>query len=252
MPTLIPTSVQKAVSRSLGNYSSALGQDFTEQATQRLLDGIRSIVNPAQQDRGDGQTATVGDSPATVRAAIGELLKRFSDPQALAEELNLDFKTDTAVKVVRGARDHIQANDPDVIMIDPAAELGRLYDRDVPRGFKRGPKGTLIEVPQDDWESRWRAAAAESGDEDALNVLESTGRMVALKSSGIWQALGDGAGGYDDTLGNPYAPFAFNSGYGLTDVSRASAIELGLLDPDEKAKPAKIDFNNLFGMEEAA
>ena len=54
--------------------------------------------------------------------------------------------------------------------------------------------------------------------------------MVALKSSPIWQALGDGAGGFRDTLGNPYPPFAFGSSYAWVHVDRLEARELGLLD----------------------
>ena len=69
--------------------------------------------------------------------------------------------------------------------------------------------------------------------------------MVALKSSGIWEALGDGAGGYDDTLGNPYPPFAFNSGMWTQDVSRADCESLGLLGSTEKAKAPEFDFANL-------
>ena len=54
------------------------------------------------------------------------------------------------------------------------------------------------------------------------------GDFVALKSSPIWQALGDGVGGFKDTLGNPYPPFAFGSGMGWTDVSADDAASLGL------------------------
>ena len=55
----------------------------------------------------------------------------------------------------------------------PALELYRLYDRDVPRGFQSGPKGTLIPVPDDDWPSRFEDACNASGDEDALRVLRT-------------------------------------------------------------------------------
>ena len=61
--------------------------------------------------------------------------------------------------------------------------------------------------------------------------------MVALKSSPIWQALGDGVGGFKDTLGNPYPPFAYSSGMGWTDISRRECAELGL-DVDGAASPA--------------
>ena len=64
--------------------------------------------------------------------------------------------------------------------------------------------------------------------------------MIALKSSGIWQALGNGAGGYDDALGNPFPPFAVDSGFDVDETSRDQAEKLGLLVKGEKAKPAKI------------
>jgi hypothetical protein len=69
--------------------------------------------------------------------------------------------------------------------------------------------------------------------------------MVALKDDPIWQALGDGDGGYDDTLGNPFAPFAFNSGYETLDVSRKESVSLGLIGENEHADPAPIDFGTL-------
>jgi hypothetical protein len=54
------------------------------------------------------------------------------------------------------------------------------------------------------------------------------GRLIALKGSPIWQALANGAGGYQDTLGHPFPPFAFHSGMDWAAVKRARCIELGL------------------------
>ena len=122
----------------------------------------------------------------------------------------------------------------------PALEFKRVYDREVPRGYKRGPDGVLLPLPGDDWPSRWHAAAKESGDVAAARILQETNRMIALKSSGIWQALGNGAGGYDDALGNPFPPFAVDSGFDVDETSCEEAEKLGLLGKAEKAKPAKI------------
>ena len=66
--------------------------------------------------------------------------------------------------------------------------------------------------------------------------------MVALKSSPIWQALGDGAGGYRDTLGNPYPPFAYNSGLDWSDVDAEECAELGL-STDDARSPGKADLS---------
>ena len=89
-------------------------------------------------------------------------------------------------------------------------------------------------VPRDDWAERWQAAGDETGWESALTLRGITGsRMIALKSSPIWAALGSGAGGYTDTLGNPYPPFAYNSGLDWDEVGRDECIALGLITADE-------------------
>ena len=82
---------------------------------------------------------------------------------------------------------------------------------------------------QRDWAARWKAAGNAVGWE---GVSRDYGRMVALKDSPIWQALGNGAGGYRDTLGNPYPPFAFNSGMDWDGVRRDECVELGLIGED--------------------
>ena len=73
---------------------------------------------------------------------------------------------------------------------------------------------------------------------------EADGRMVALVNHPIWPALGDGAGGYDDSLGNPWAPFAFNSGRGTEAVPRDECVELGIMGADDVVTPDRsIDIN---------
>ncbi len=108
------------------------------------------------------------------------------------------------------------------LMLMPAWELTRAVGRAQPRT---------------DWARRWREAGDAVGWEGAL----PGNRMVALKTSPIWQALGNGAGGFRDTLGNPYPPFAFGSGLGWVDVSRQECINLGLITEDweDAATPGK-------------
>jgi hypothetical protein len=95
----------------------------------------------------------------------------------------------------------------------PAWELTRLETRAVPRP---------------DWDRRWAAAGLACNFEGALKD-----RFIALKTSPIWQHLGNGAGGYKDTLGNPYPPFAFSSGMDWVEVDRDKCIALGLIKEDE-------------------
>ena len=88
-------------------------------------------------------------------------------------------------------------------------------------------------MKRSDWPQRWEAAARAVGFE---GVSRDYGRMVALKGSPVWQALGEGAGGFRDTLLNPYPPLAFNSGMGWEDVAREECDELGL-DLDDASMP---------------
>ena len=63
-------------------------------------------------------------------------------------------------------------------------------------------------------------------------------RFIALKTSPIWQALGDGAGGFRDTLGNPYPPFAYSSGMAWVAVDRETCERLGLSGPEPETVPS--------------
>jgi len=94
----------------------------------------------------------------------------------------------------------------------PAWELARVEDRSMPRP---------------DWAARWNLAGRSVGWEGAIQT-HIGGRMVALKTSPIWQAIGDGVGGFKDTLGNPYPPFAYSSGLGWVEVTREECERLGL------------------------
>jgi hypothetical protein len=109
----------------------------------------------------------------------------------------------------------------------PAWELVRLFIRKVPRGTPESHSAG--------WEQRWRDAGEVCGWEGSLPSAggSSNSPMIALKDSPIWTELGAGAGGYTDTLDNPFPPFAFNSGKAWRAVPRAECIELGLIERDE-------------------
>lgn len=92
-------------------------------------------------------------------------------------------------------------------------------------------------VPRPDWDRRWASAGDSVAWEGALQ-----GRFMALKNSPIWQAIGDGAGGFRDTLGNPFPPFAFSSGMAWREVSADEAKSAGLEVPDGM-KPERPDLS---------
>ena len=131
----------------------------------------------------------------------------LKDARTLARlNLVLDTNQKTAASLARLA----ESEDPQVAALFPAWEL-------LSTGYRKHHRT--------DWPQRWKAA----GERVAWRGAHRT-KMVALKNSPIWQALGDGAGGFRDTLGNPYPPFAFGSSYAWVHVDRLEARELGLID----------------------
>lgn len=247
MPTSLTSAELSQVNKEIMRTTFTSAQTTLEALLDAYKKGIESIINPAQVAReGAEQMVTEGFNPASLRAFVKEYLGSISYKPAEGEEgtikdlssdgrINLVIKTNT--ELAHGAGRFVQQNaDQDVVDAWPGLELVRYEER----------------AKERDWEQRWRIAAQVAGDPDAAAALELHGRMAALKSSGIWQALGDGAGGYDDVLGNPFPPFAFNSGMWTDEVDREDATKLGLLEEGEKAEPANFDLGSLFGMKEAA
>ena len=229
-----------AIRSSLGRYAGDVSTSVIDSLLNGIKSSVESLIQPATQMR-DGVEVEVGLNPATARNAIQDVLKEHS-LEGIMDSDRIDFALTTARDVANGAGNFArEALDDDVLEAYPAWELLRVYDRDVPRGFRR-VKGTLVPVPGDDWESRWTAAGGKFYD----------GRMIALKSDAVWQNLGDGAGGYDDTLGNPFPPFAFNSGYDVDNVSRAECIDLGLITPNQVVSAPAVNPAQLFAPIEVA
>lgn len=122
--------------------------------------------------------------------------------------LILDTQTQMASSVAR-----LSEQTEATLDLFPAWELTRLESRKMPR---------------EDWMARWTAAGNSVNWEGAVKR-----QFIALKKSPIWQALGDGAGGFRDTLGNPYPPFAYGSGLDWLDVDRETCEKLGLTIDDK-------------------
>ena len=161
---------------------------------------------------------------ATARARLLETLAQMdhtpldggglTNPASIRRlNLIIDTQRQMAASVSR-----IQTQTPAVLERWPAWELTRLVGKAVPR---------------EDWPARWRNAGESIGWEGALKD-----RFIALKTSPIWQALGDGAGGFRDTLGNPYPPFAYSSGMAWVAVDRETCERLGLSCPEPETVPS--------------
>lgn len=119
-------------------------------------------------------------------------------------------------RAFNAARTNLKAQTIDTIADFPAWKLTRFVDSSNPRK---------------DWPARWRAAGDFVGWKGAVKPPGEYPEwsMIALKSSPIWDALGNGVGGFGDTFGLPYPPFAVDSGLAWDDVEDYECKELGLI-----------------------
>jgi hypothetical protein len=143
------------------------------------------------------------------RVATGDGVKENLDLRnhAGTERLKLIFEQN--IRSARGYGWWKQGQNPDVLDAFPAQELIRIQGRKAPR----------------DWRARWLA----------FKGPMYNGRMIALKSDGIWSAI--------SRFGTPWPPFDFGSGMGVEDISREEAESLGLMQPGEPAKGDEQSFN---------
>lgn len=211
------------------------GKEITIPPKQVWLPAINEAVRAHVQMIVEGR----GNLPEA-RLAIQKVLRESGyQPEPDDEGTAMDFGQferqnlviQTNVDMAYGYGGVVQQNDPDILDAYPALELVRVGKRMRPRGDPCYPPGSVGSIG---WERRWQEAAEKSGDEDALKAFKKTGRMVALKSSPIWDSLGNL---WDDSLGNPYPPFAWDSGMYTEDVERFDAEDLGLLTPADDPKP---------------
>lgn len=166
---------------------------------------------------------------ASARLAIKELLAEMGyepDPelagglQDLSSSDRINLKLETDIATARGAGWYEQGMQADVLDEWPAQEL---YRASTPEGGIKAER---------DWAQRWQDVGGEFHDN----------RMIALKTDPIWAALGDPAN-FPDALGNDWAPFAWNSGMRLRDISRDDAVNLGLIDDTTELFPQPLDLN---------
>jgi len=156
-------------------------------------------------------------SQADARARLLSVLEQMGhsqqDPGGLlnpASQRRLDLIIDTQRQMAASVALLSEETEATVEMT-PAWRLERMGNPDHPRL---------------DWPARWQAAGEACGWQGACKD-----DFVALKGSPIWQEIGNGAGGFRDTLGNPFPPFAFSSTMTWVPVGRDECAALGL-DPD--------------------
>jgi hypothetical protein len=127
--------------------------------------------------------------------------------QDLSSEKRLRLIFDTNRQLAAGLAQKEGGGTKAALSAYPAWELKRVEHRRVPRGsVKSGSPG---------WEKRWVQVGGR---------LVGDYRMIALKTSDIWEKIGSRAY-FDDALDVDHPPFAFNSGFGWREVGREEAIQ---------------------------
>ncbi len=220
--SLLPTSGSHADMQRLGSeikrraFWSATVE--SGRVLQQMQDSTRDLLS-GQVDQ------------ATERLQIKQLLAEMGyqpDPekigglQDISSTARLNLVLETQADIARGAGWYQQGMQEDVLDEFPAQELVREVNTLAPRGTH----GTVS------WPDRWQQAGG----------VFYGGRMIALKTDPIWQKLGDPKL-FPDALGNPFPPFAFNSGMGVRDVDRTEAEDLGILDANTRLMPQPLDLN---------
>jgi hypothetical protein len=212
--TPLPTALDSATIRA------RVAHDIREQAFFSAKMTLEGYLKDLQRLLAAYAQGSIDASALRVRARSklaefhyipqGEGLKDHRSPA----RLNLILKTN--LQMASGMAQRDSSVDPLLAKAFPAWEL-------VSGGYRR--------LHRTDWPRRWQAA----GDAVGWQGARPGKRMVALKSSPIWQALGNGAGGFRDTLGNPYPPFAFGSSYEWSELSILEAQDLGLVPKVDSA-----------------
>ena len=179
----------------------------------RHLAAIRDAVTQMLEgkiERGEAERLLLRSLAALGHSTEGESL---TDP---ASERRLTLILDTQCQMAESVARLSQQTEA-VVSQFPGWELCRVGERRLPRK---------------DWLARWNLAGQSVGWEGAVDHPiygdELAYGFLALKSSPIWQALGDGVGGFRDTLGNPYPPFCYSSGMAWLDADRETCERFGL------------------------
>ncbi len=154
---------------------------------------------------------------------------RAGSLQDLGSDRRINLILETQIKLLGGRAQEQQGMSAEALDLFPAYELVRIESRRVPREWLR------------DWET---AADNVSWDGASRAALEA-GRMIALKTSPIWAAIGS-SHLFTDALDVSHPPFRFGSGMGWSVIERDEAEGFGLVledfsrDPDLKQGPSRI------------
>lgn len=181
---------------------------------QKIRDSVAEVIAGVTEARAAARAA--GEAPvlksiADAKADLLDVLDQEAyEPHPddvgtikdLRSDKRLSLILETQEQLIQGHGRWTAGQDPDLLDAYPAWELVRISPSLEPRN----------------WPTRWMMAGGRL----------YGGRMIALKGANVWDALGDPRL-FPDALGNPYPPFAFNSGMDVREITRRECERLGVM-----------------------
>ncbi len=230
LPTAATASELEQLGAQLKRYAFFSARVQNVPFLQRASDLITRMVNP---QAAGGAPGTYMDS-ARFSEELGRFLRSIGylpEPgnegtlQDLSSDARLTLIADMNVAKAQNLGQALQANSRTALDAFPANELYRA--------------GNFYSQKQRNWPLKWR---------DAGGRFFGGGRMIAAVDDPIWTRTID-EGGFN-RFGDPYPPFDYNSGMRTKPVSRAEAIELGVIEESFSAKPLELTLKpGGFGLE---
>jgi hypothetical protein len=217
----LDTAGLRQLDRALLNQSLFSAQTLNPYLLQLYRDRVEGILNPPK-------TGTTEFSQGYITRDIKDFLASVGyqpnpDEAGTLKDLSSDARialvTKMNVEMAQSQGWWLQGQQAPILDQWPAQELFRAESRKVPRL----------------WIVRFQTAGEATGDPMGTGwTITVDDRLIALKNHPIWNYLGSPAL-FQDGLGQPWPPFAYNSGMWVRDISRAIAESIGLLEPGEAA-----------------
>lgn len=205
---ILPTWMGTAELRELGKALKERAVFSARTTHADYLQALRTAINKLIE-------GGYGGTQAELRAGLKEVLAQLGyDPvtgfpgdqdlgippaepgslRDLSSDRRINLILDTQTQLLAGKGQQQRGLEPAALDLFPCYELVR---------------GGAVRVPRE-WLKRWKLAADEIDWEGVSREAFAALRMVALKTSGIWAAIGSSAL-FDDALDVDHSPFAFGS-----------------------------------------
>lgn len=221
MPTGLDTAGLRELDKSLLNQSVFSAQTLNQYLLQLYKDRVAGILNPPKTGTTQFNQGYITQDVKDFLATVG--YRPLPGEEGTLKDLSSDARIELVVKtnkdMAQGQGYWMESQDKVALDGWPAWELFRAQSRKVPR----------------DWIDRFQLAGSRSGDPIGTGwIITPDERLFALKNHIIWMLLGSPKL-FQDGLGRPWPPFAFNSGMWIRQTPRKIVESIGLLKPGAPA-----------------